>query len=192
MRTLLVFLTFIAYPFANAGIFEFGLTGSYRQSTVSEYNKYDVKEAGISLSYYFWAQSAIELSYTARLTTKVVGSLAERTEEQIEEGYYGADFILSLADQKAAIRPYVKAGALYIHKKDIYQKMQTSGSTTTVDAAVPVPFNDGWAPSLGAGIKIGLTETMSLKLGAETWNMTLVDGQKQYDYSGRVGLSWLF
>jgi hypothetical protein len=173
---------------ANAGIFEFGLSGSYRQSTVDEYNKYDVKELGISLSYYFWAQSAIELSYTARLTAKVVGNAAEHTEEQIEEGFYGGDFVLSLADQKASFRPYVKVGAVYIHKKDIYQKMTTS----TTDPAQTVPFQDAWAPSAGAGLKIGLTETMSLKLGAETWNMTLYNGQKSYDYAGRVGLSWLF
>ncbi len=190
MRKLILFFVILVSPLAGqAGIFEFGLSGSYRQSTVDEYNRYDVKEIGASLSYYFWAQSAIELSYTTRLTVKTVGSLAVHTEEQIEEGFYGADFILSLADAKAPIRPYLKVGAVFIHKKDFYQILDNNGQ---VSSPTYVPFNDGWAPSAGAGIKIGLTETMSLKLGAETWNMTLANGQKSYDYSGRIGLSWLF
>ncbi|OQW47240.1 MAG: hypothetical protein A4S09_15720 [Proteobacteria bacterium SG_bin7] len=190
MRKFIFSLTILIAPnLSFAGVFEFGLSGSYRQSTVDEYNRYDVKEIGASLSYYFWAQSAIELSYTARLTVKTVGQLSSHTEEQIEETFYGADFILSLADPRAAIRPYLKVGGVYIHKKDFYQ---TLGSDGSVSVANYVPFNDGWAPSAGAGIKIGLTETMSLKLGAETWSMTLANGQKQSDYAGRVGLSWLF
>lgn len=190
MRKLILFFVILVSPLiATAGIFEFGLSGSYRQSTVDEYNKYDVKEIGASLSYYFWAQSAIELSYTTRLTVKTVGDVSSHTEEQIEEGFYGADFILSLADARAPIRPYLKAGAVYIHKKDFYQTLTGGGGVSTANY---VPFNDGWAPSAGAGIKIGLTETMSLKLGAETWSMTLANGQKSYDYSGRIGLTWLF
>ncbi len=191
MRSKLLFVLSLTLPVvSNAGIFEVGVTGSYRKSTVDDYNWEDRKEIGASVSYYFWAQSAIELSYTARLSTKSIGTATpsvQRTEIQTEELYYGADLVLSLTDMKSSIRPYIKGGALYIHKKEQYQQVQP-----TTDPANYAPFQDGWAPSVGAGIKIGLTETMSIKVGLETWNMTLYNGQKQYDYAGRAGLTWLF
>ena len=192
MRLIYVLLLLFSNP-SLAGIFEIDANTSYRKSTVDDINWEEKKELGFSISYYFWAQSAIELSATTRLTIANIGSkntsgtILSQTELQTEETLYGADFVWSLADMKASTRPYIKVGAVFIHKKSIQQELLPSPS-----AAISTPFKDGLAPSAGIGIKIGLTETMGIKIGLEAWNVELYDNKKQYDYAGRAGLSWMF
>ncbi len=170
-----------------AGFFELSASGSYVKHTVDEINYEESKDATASVSYYFWQQSAIELSYTSALkitNVGVLGNTATYTNIQSESRLIGADFVLSFADKSAPFRPYIKLGAVHIHKKIIEQ----NGGFEAFEH----PYSDGVAPSVGIGLKISLTETLSIKLGAESWTTPLSQDKVTYDYAGRAGLSWLF
>ncbi len=170
-----------------AGFFEVSASGSYVKHTVDEINYEEAKDATASISYYFWQQSAFEVSYTSGLKTTnvgILGNTATYTNIQSESRLIGADFVLSFADKTAPFRPYIKVGVVHIHKKIIEQ----NGGFEAFEH----PYADGMAPSAGIGLKIALTDTLSIKLGAESWTTPLAQDKVTYDYAGRAGLSWLF
>ena len=186
MKSILSFIILLCSFSASAGYVEVGTTGSYYKSTIDDYNYEEKKDVSLSISYYFWAQSALELSATSRLNVTKVGTsdVNSQVTIQTESLMYGLDFVLSLADMKADFRPYVKVGGLYIHKRVV--------QTTAAFPYEVIPFEDGIAPSAGVGLKLKLTELLSLKIGAEAWSLPLGNNKAQYDYAGRAGLSWVF
>lgn len=183
--TLIFILLF--FPSAFAGFFEIAASGSYVKHTVDEVNYEESKDATAAISYYFWQQSAIEISYTSGLKTTNVGILGNTstyTNIQSESRLIGVDFVLSFAEKTAPVRPYIKVGAVHIHKKIIEQDGDFE--------AFEHPYADGVAPSAGIGLKIALTQTFSIKLGAEAWTTPLAQDKVTYDFAGRAGLSLLF
>ena len=182
-----LFLVSVFSSLTFAGFFEISASGSYVKHTVDEINFEESKDATASISYYFWQQSAIEISYTSGLKTTnvgVLGTVSTYTNIQSESRLVGADFVLSFADKSAPFRPYIKLGAVHIHKKIIQQ----DGGFEAFEH----PYTDGVAPSVGIGLKIALTETLSIKVGGESWTTPLSQDKVTYDYAGRAGLSWLF
>ncbi len=184
--SLAVFI-FVLSPKSKAGFFEVGASFSYLKHSVDEANFEETKDVSASVSYYFWLQSAIELSYTSGLKTINLGTAGvPATYQNIQSEYQmkGADLVISFADPKADFRPYIKVGAVHIHKKIVEQTGDFPATTH--------PFEDGVAPSAGIGLKLKFTEALSLKLGAEAWTTPLTQDKTTYDYAGRAGLSWLF
>lgn len=171
---------------ADAGFLEIGASSNYRRSTINENNFQESISFTGSFSYYFWDQSALELSYTdgySRVVTQPLGGLKRTTETEFE--MYGADLVFGFGSRQDAFQPYVKAGAAYIDRKIAFQN---DGFAKEI-----IPSEPGIVPSAGLGVKIRLSKTFSLKFGIDAWTTPPSDANNEtvVDYAGRAGISWL-
>ncbi len=186
----LVFVaTFFAPTISRAGIWEVGASGSYRRQNIAQDAVDEAQSLTGSLSFYFNEQSAIELSYTDGTSKRSIspndlnGHITTSVYKSI-----GLDFIYTLMGGN--IRPYVKAGTQYLLEKKIIDQYRVSGTAFRENT---VESNPAFVPSLGAGFKMGLTTSLSLKAGIDAWTSDGLDVQPvKIDYAGRVGLSWMF
>ena len=175
-----------------AGFFEVGLSGSYRRSNIDR-NAYDeFRSLTASLSYYLDESSALELSYTDGRNLRVtgeglpIGNITDLTYKMI-----GLDLVLTMGDRQSAVRPYVKIGGVYIAEKQIVQVVRDQSGVYPPQA--PIRDEPALVPSAGAGFRLALSQTMSLKIGAEAWASRPLNVEPvTIDYAGRAGLSWMF
>lgn len=176
---------------ALAGFFEVGLSGSYRRSNIDR-NAYDeFRSLTASLSYYLDESSALELSYTDGRNLRVtgeglpVGNVTDLTYKMI-----GLDLVLTMGDRQSTVRPYLKVGGVYIAEKQI---IEVPRDQTGVYPRAPIRDEPALVPSAGAGFRLALSQTMSLKIGAEAWASRPLNVEPvTIDYAGRAGLSWMF
>ena len=179
---------------AFAGFLEIGASVNYRRNSIDENNYSDTTSYTGSMSYYFWARSAIEFSYTyglGKLSTKADG-VGEIQRIQIAQfSMTSADLVLSLAGKEDLIQPYLKFGAGYVDKS-IFLEDELTGRRL-------IKTQTGIVPSAGVGLKILLSKSLSLKLGVDAWtsppddkNADGSDRKDSIDYAGRAGLSWMF
>jgi hypothetical protein len=183
MRQLCVFCSILLFSMVSrAGFVEIGASGQYRSSYVNEFNYSRTQALTASLAYYFWEMSAIEFSYTNGVnqtfgkTANDENFIATTTFELA-----GADLILSLAGRQAPFRPYFKVGASYQRKKITFE--QTYFPTYTREIY-------GWAPTVGAGFKLMVTQSLSLKIGCDAWASP--EETNRFDFAASAGFSWLF
>ncbi len=177
---------------AFAGFVEIGGSGSYRKSNIDT-DAYDesLSITG-SLAYYFNEASAIELSYTDGNNKR---SISENDPNgHITKLHYetlGFDFMYTLGKKESTIRPYLKIGTNYILKKRIIDQFRgPDGEWREADVREDEP---GLVPSAGAGFRLGLTETLSLKIGVDGWSSRPLNKPPvTFDWFGRAGLSLLF
>lgn len=186
--TLFILLcSFLISKQAFAGVIELGVSGSYRHSNIDRDAFDEASSFTGSVSYYFDEMSALESSYTSGASRRVIG--AGSGNDQITTMTYnmlGLDFILTLGEKGAVLRPYLKMGAAYIMSKKIYYEYRPFGESTKEDPAALVP-------SAGVGFKFSLTQTLSLKTGIDAWtSRSLYDTPVTIDYAGKAGLSWMF
>lgn len=192
----ILFLLAFSSTQSFAGFTEIGASVNYRRTSIDENNFSDSTSYTGSISYYFWERSALELSYTSgigKLSTKADG-ISEITQVQIAQfSMTSLDLVLSLAGREDPFQPYIKVGAGYVDKK-IFKENEIEGRQL-------IQKQSGIVPSAGVGLKIGLTKSLSLKLGIDAWTSPLDDDSKnsegedrklQIDYAGRAGLAWLF
>ncbi len=188
MRTLLLIAcVLLLAPTAKAGVFEIGVGGSYKRTNIAD-DAYDESTSlSGSFSYYLDEMSAIELSYTDGVNKRFLGlSTATTHTTSIFYTIVGLDFVLTLGDKAAVLRPYVKAGVGYLLRKRLVDQYQGFAPTIVEDPP-------GLVPSAGAGIKISLTQNLSLKLGVDGWTSRPLDSNPiLIDYVARAGLSWMF
>jgi opacity protein-like surface antigen len=190
--TLLWLLPLLCYSsLAHAGLFEVSAGGTYRKSNIQS-NAYEESQSFTgSLSYYFNDMSALELSYTDGATKWfVAGDGTAQNPNHTTWTYYtmlGLDFIFTLGERDAVLRPYVKAGVGYLLKKKIVDQIAGNQATPSED---PV----GLVPSAGAGVAIKLTSNLNIKFGVETWGSQPISsgGSSQYDVAGRANIGWMF
>lgn len=187
-----VFVVSCFSPFAKAGIIEVGASGSYRQSNITT-DSYDQSQSITgTVAYYFNEASALEASYTSGENKRVISE--GQPGEHMTKLYYssiGLDFVYTVGSRESAFRPYVKAGANYIIEKRIVDQYRN----TVGDWERPTIIEEDPAlvPSVGAGFKIMLTKTLSLKIGVDGWtSQPLSETPVMWDYAGRAGLSFLF
>ena len=176
---------------ARAGFIEVGASGSYKKSNIGTDSFDESQSITGSFSYYFDESSALELSYTDGLNRRRLGD--GQPNGQLTNMTYkmmGLDFVLTLGDRESTIRPYIKVGGVYIMEKKITGQYWQSGN---VFPASPREDPSALVPSAGIGFKLSLTKSLSLKVGVEAWSSRSVSEQPvTIDYSGRVGLSWMF
>jgi hypothetical protein len=181
---LLLFLALLPSRPARAGFIEIAAAGSYRRANIDK-NAYDESSSVTgSLSYYLNEMSAIELSYTDGTSTRYIGST--NGQDHTTSAYYrmvGLDFVYTFGERDAILRPYVKGGVAYLLEKRIVDQFQGWPATITEDSPALVP-------SAGLGVKISITQALSLKAGVEGWMSG--DNNADIDYAARVGLSWMF
>ncbi len=172
-------------PLLAQSYFEVGLTANYRRSSIDTENWQETLSYTGSVSYYFWQMSALELSYTqglSELSVKATDSL-----KMITTNFFsmtGLDLVISFADRRAPFQPYVKLGAAYMSKTI---RRQTEGFNSTLIAET-----SGLVPSAGLGFRILITETLSLRVGLDSWTNPLNESPLIFDYAGRAGISWMF
>jgi drug/metabolite transporter superfamily protein YnfA len=178
IRLLVAFAVVVLPLSLSAGVFEIGVSGSYRTNTIDD-NKSVSKSIRSSVAYYFLSMSAIEASFTNGLSEQETIDYESQTSFQL----IGLDFVLSLAEKKASFRPYLKVGGVYLVRSIIYKQVGFSKE---------VYEDEGLAPSAGAGLRIILTKNFALKFGGDAWTSPLDAEKKTYDYAARAGISWVF
>lgn len=188
MRRLIILAAFLFFaPKCFAGFTEIGLTANYRRSAIDNNNYQESISYTTSVSYYFWENSALELSYTdgySLLSVKSSDAAEKRTTNETNFDLTGLDLVLSLASRQAPLQPYVKIGGAYM-EKEVFR--QNEG-----DAKESIARQVGLVPSGGLGFKIGLTHTLALKFGVDAWTSPLTVKPLIVDYAGRAGFSWMF
>jgi hypothetical protein len=172
---------------ASAGLFEIGVSGSYRRSNLDEVNFTETTSITGSYSWYFMEMSALEFSYTQGLskvnTALQGGSINQKT--QTEFTLIGVDFVLSLGGRQSSFRPYLKLGGVHVSRKILVSSDLFSPET--------IEPEDGIAPSAGIGVKLVLDKQLAIKLGVDAWTTPIgQDTPVEYDYAGRAGISWIF
>jgi len=161
---------------------ELGVNYSYQKKTFSATNFYQSDSKSATVSVYFIEQLALEFSYTDSFyESQEADTNSTRTVQQTSQ-VTGADLIYVLTDKNSMIQPYIKGGAAYITKKKQIRYVNSD--------VITIPTKDGVAPSYGAGVKIKLTERMSMKFGYDVWNTPLDDGTKTDDTAFKAGLTW--
>lgn len=175
---------------AQAGFIEVGASGSYRKQNVGIDIFSESYSITGSISYLFDEMSAIELSYTEGFGRTVVGATtAGATKELVSSATMASlDFVYTFGDKGAMLRPYLKAGAGYLLKKEITEVIVGFPNRT---------YNEdtGFVPSAGVGFRLALTQTLSLKIGVDGWSSQPIGKENRnskIDYAGRAGISWLF
>lgn len=178
-------------PPAHAGFIEVGASGSYKKSNIGTDSFDESQSITGSFSYYFDESSALELSYTDGINRRVIGQ--GQADGQLTNMYYkmlGLDLVLTLGTREATLRPYVKVGGVYIMDKRIVTQYRSGGNTFPETTREDPP---ALVPSAGIGFKLALSKSLSLKVGVEAWSSRSVSEEPvTIDYSGRVGLSWMF
>lgn len=189
MRIFVFFLTFVAISLSTQVAFavytEVGVSYSYKKTSFSENDTLESQSTTASVSFYIWERIALELSYTDGLAVRKEspGNTFPSRETTQNTTVIGSDLIFGFADRKALIQPYVKGGVAHISKR---QSVQDEGY-----AAWEIKPDSAYAPSYGFGIRIMLTESLSIKASYDAWRTPVQDGVSTTDSSGRVGVSWV-
>lgn len=179
---LLFLMTFLALQNSQAMMTEVGLSYGYQKKTYDANNYYQLESKSASLSLYFSERIALELSYTDAFIEQQQKDLTTRTIQQTSK-ILDASLMVVLGDRKAFFQPYLKGGVARIEKTQVtkYEGLQdftVNSPTATV-------------PSYGAGLKLLLTDSFSLKVGIDFWRTPLEDGSHSDDSALKAGLSWM-
>lgn len=167
---------------SQALVTELGLSYGYSKKTFNSTNFYQTDSKSASLSFYIFERWALETSYTDSFyESQENDGTTQRTVQQSSQIMNGS-LVYMMYDKKSAVQPYVKAGAALIKKHQVVKYVSAS--------AIEVPESSGWAPSYGAGLKIGISERLSIKLGYEVWQTPLSDNTSSDDSSFKAGLTW--
>lgn len=180
---------------ASADYFEFGLAGNYRKvhlsdSTTSQ-DAYDENYAYVgTFAYYFREMTALELSYSMGRNTRSAPSDVISSTTVHDYSMYGADLVFTFGKRTDDWIPYVKGGVAYFDKKDItYQYTDHTNANNSFNSVVKL--KPTLVPSAGLGMQLKLTSDLFFKFGIEMWTSGPVDKDiKQFDWAGRVGISW--
>ena len=169
---------------AWAGVMEVGASLSFRRSIIDDNNFQEALSYTSSLSYYFWKNSALEISYThgsSLLVIKPVDDTKIITKSSFR--LIGMDLIITFASLQSRVQPYVKIGGAHISKRIV---REPEGMDAT-EIASP----SGIVPSAGLGLKLKLNKTFSIKVGLDTWTSPLNKEKPTVDYAGRAGIAWI-
>lgn len=183
--TLVILLSVTLSNSASAMYSELGLSYNRKTTTFDENNSFDSESQTASLSLYFLERMALELSYTDALGLryeKASASDPKRTTTQKSQ-IIGADLILTFANKKSLLQPYIKGGGAQISR---FQEVKIEGQDTYT-----LQPETATVPSYGAGLKIQLTEAFGLKFSYDVWKTPIGGGLMTDDSAIRAGLTWI-
>lgn len=191
MRAFLFSFLFLASSVAQAINTEIGINYSYKKSTFDADNNTEQQSATGSISLYFWERVALELSYTNGLYVKKEkqpdrSNSFLRTTTQFTD-VYGADLIWVLADKKAFFQPFIKGGVAYVRIKQVVQDNTPSSNGNSWDLVYSGP-----SPSYGVGFKIFISEAFAFRASYDGLETPVNNNTKVTEFSGRMGVSWIF
>lgn len=173
---------------AQAGYYELGFSGTYRKLYLpsdTDRESFDSTTSYTgSFAYYFAEMAATELSYTKGQSERFVANTTSDSRTLYDFELIGLDLVFTFADRKAPLVPYLKAGVAYFSRKEVTYEFSNPASSDTV------VLEPTFVPSLGFGIKMRLTQTLSFKIGAEAWTSDSLNSSPRWDMAGRAGISW--
>ncbi len=165
--------------------YEFGLSFANKKNSFDKDNYFETESSTASASIYFSEQIALELSYTdakAKRNEKPVGGNTTETFQRTE--VIGADLIYVLADRKSWIQPYVKGGMAQLKRSQTVFVVELNDlEELDIETAI--------IPSYGAGIKINITKSLSVRISYDVWQTPVGGGTTSDDSQMRAGLSWM-
>lgn len=184
----LIFLTLLLPICAHAGYYELGFSGTYRKLYLPSETSRESFDSTISytgsFAYYFAEMAAMELSYTKGQSERFVPSNVADSRTIYDFDLVGLDIVLTFAERNAPFIPYLKGGLGCFTKKEVtYEFTGQPSETRGLDTPT-------YVPSLGFGLKMRLTKTLSFKIGLETWTSDSLDKDPKWDFAGRAGVSW--
>ena len=182
LKILLFFVISVASCISHALVTELGLSYGYSKKTFNASNYYQNDSRSASVSFYFLEKFALELSYTDSFYEGEESDTTSTRTVQQSSQYTDSSLVYMITSKQSAIQPYIKAGAAYIKKNQRIRYQNAS--------AIEIPESTGWAPSYGAGLKVQLTERLSLKFSYDLWKTPLSDGTNSDDSSFKAGFSW--
>ncbi len=131
---------------------------------------------------------ALELSYTNGLYIKkekqpnYAGAFLRTTTQYTD--VYGTDLIWVLADKKAVFQPFIKGGAAFVRIKQVVAD-ENSGNPWEI-------LYNGVSPSYGVGTKFFITEAFAIRASWDALETPTTNGTKVTEFTGRMGISWVF
>lgn len=187
LKASLVFaIMFFSISNAQAFFVEVGASYSRDRKNFDVANYTESESVTGELSFYFWERIALEFSYTdatGLLKQKGGASDPARTTQQKTQ-VLGSDLILMFADKKAFFQPFIKGGFAHMSRG---QEIKIEGfDTQSLDPESAV------VPSYGAGLKLLLTSSMSIKMSYNIWRTPIGGGTFTNDSSMRAGIAWIF
>ena len=185
MKLLLLTLIFLSSSPAWALNYEFGLSFANKKNSFDKDNFFETESSTASASIYFSEQIALELSYTdakAKRNEKPEGGNTTETFQRTE--VIGADLIYVLVDRKSWIQPYVKGGMAQLKRSQTVFVVE-SNDLEELDIETAI------IPSYGAGIKINITKSLSVRVSYDVWQTPVGGGTTSNDSQMRAGLSWM-
>jgi opacity protein-like surface antigen len=165
--------------------YEFGLSFANKKNSFDKDNYFETESSTASASIYFSEQIALELSYTdakAKRNEKPAGGNTTETFQRTE--VIGADLIYVLVDRKSWIQPYIKGGMAQLKRSQTVFVVE-SNDLEELDIETAV------IPSYGAGIKINITKSLSVRISYDVWQTPVGGGTTSNDSQMRAGLSWM-
>ncbi|MCC6138611.1 MAG: outer membrane beta-barrel protein [Bdellovibrionaceae bacterium] len=174
---------------------ELGLSGNYRKVYLTESGTtdraFDESSAYIaSVAYYFREMTAIEFSYSQGSNTRYIPSSTITSTTNHKYTLYGADLIFTFGTRTDQWIPYVKAGVAYFDRKSIDYQYIDNGTGLPL-ATDPVELDSTFVPSAGFGLQVRATQSLSFKFGIDVWTSGAVNKDiKDFDWTGRIGISW--
>lgn len=180
-------------PLSSHAVFtEWGLSGSYRKSSLDQNNYTETFSTSLSLGLHFGTMNAWELGYTQASSTQLITRTdSDNNLEPSEKivalfDILSSNFILNFAHRQAAIQPFIKIGAAYFLKKRYELSREDFPTVTVIERKL------GIGPNAGAGVKIAFSERFRFKISLNWMVPPAEEGEKSAnDYSGRIGITWL-
>ncbi len=192
MRTVVASLLFLvalhSLP-ASAVYTELGVSYNYKKVTYDAANNTEQQGLTGSIAFYLWERVGLELAYTSSTAYKQEPTydLTQQTRERKtiqRSNIYEANLqYLLTPDRKAMFQPFIKGGVAYISKK---QELQIDN-----DFAQEVKPKPGFGPSIGVGMKVFFTESLSLRFGYDVVRTPIDENTTADDITGRMGISWI-
>lgn len=185
MKKILFLIVFIFIESTTLALTtEISLSYSRKKTTFDENNYIDTESGTGSLSFYFWEIFALETSYTNAIALreeKASDSDDRRTIIQTTK-VVGADLIWIIS-RGGLLQPYLKAGIANLQRSQEFKIEGQSPVTLEPETAI--------IPSYGAGLKIMMSQTFSLKMSYDVWRTPVTDSTYTNDAQLRAGLSWM-
>lgn len=184
MKTILIIVLLFIESVAYSLTTEVSISYSRKKTTFDENNYIDTESATGSLSFYFWEIFALETSYTNAIALreeKASASDDRRTIIQTTK-VVGADLIWIIS-RGGLLQPYLKAGMANLQRSQEFKIEGQSPVTLEPETAI--------IPSYGAGMKIMMSQTFSLKMSYDVWRTPVTDTTYTNDAQLRAGLSWM-
>ncbi len=176
----------LSFSFAQAVYIEIGASYSRDRKTFDADNYTESESITGELSFYFWERLALEFSYTdaTGLLKQKAGATDNGRTTQQKTQVLGSDLIVMFADKKAFFQPFIKGGFAQIKRS---QEIKIEG----FDAQSLEP-ESAIVPSYGAGLKLMLTDSMSIKASYNIWRTPIGGDVFTNDSAMRAGISWIF